>query len=417
MSGRPPTGVAPGAAGAGPDTPRRASRWFWRGFFAVLILGLVLAGLAGLRAGSQWLQERLGQTSLPVPVRAAVKVTLAGGEALYLDPEQLAQLRAELQVDLDAQRAELAQRVREASTLAVAKAFAPAYDRVPDFADWYYSLAGEYGRLWHALAGGLADYLEGRLADLVIGPSGLAQRLDQLPAELGGFASEQGRALASAFEGRLVERLRSLAGEPRAVRVEVTGEWNVAGVAAEVGQAVALGPADFARQAAATSAGAATGAVLAKKLGAATVAKTGAKLAGSAAKVGLKSAAKAGVGAGSAASGAAAGAALCTATVAGAPLAPACALLGGVATGVATWVLVDEAVLATDEYFNRAEFEEALRHSLAESQAELAYALAEQQLRVLESVLDRLASALDAVVQPVPAPPKDFVPAQAAGGR
>jgi hypothetical protein len=416
VSGGPPTGVVP-EAGAGRGTPRGASHWFWGGFFVVLIVGLVLAGVAGLRAGSQWLQERLWQTSLPVPVRAAVKVTLAGGEALYLDPDQLARLRAEMHRDLDVLREALAQRVRDASTRAVATAFAPAYDRVPDFADWYYSLAGEYGRLWHALAGGLADYLEGRLAERVIGPSGLAQRLDELPAELAGLASDEARALAATFEGRLVERLRALAGEPRSVQVEVSGEWDVAGVAAEVGQAVALGPADFARQAAATSAGAATGAVLAKKLGAATVAKTGAKLAGSAAKVGLKSAAKAGVGAGSAASGAAAGAALCTATVAGAPLAPACALLGGVATGVATWVLVDEAVLATDEYFNRAEFEEALRHSLAESQAELAEMIAAQQLRVLESVLDRLASGLDAVVQPVPAPPKDFVPAQAAGGR
>jgi hypothetical protein len=399
------------------DAPRPVSHWFWGGFFAVLILGLVLAGLAGLRAGSHWLEDRLGRAGLPVPVRAAVKVTLAGGEALYLDPGQLAQLRAELQRDLAVQGEALAQRVREASTHAVATAFAPAYDRVPDFADWYYSLAGEYGRLWHALAGGVADYLAGRLEALVIEPSGLAQRLDELPAELSGLASEQTRALAAAFEGRLLERLRALASEPQPVRVEVSGEWDVAGVAAEVGQAVALGPADFARQAAATSAGAATGAVLAKKLGAATVAKTGAKLAGSAAKVGLKSAAKMGVGAGSAASGAAAGAAFCTATVAGAPLAPACALLGGVATGVATWVLVDEAVLATDEYFNRAQFEEALRHSLAESQAELADAFAEQQLRVMDGVIDRLASGLDALVRPVPAPPKDFVPVQAAGGR
>jgi hypothetical protein len=396
--------------------PRRLGRWFWGGFFAVVLGGLVLAGFAGLRAGSAWLQAQLEDSALPVPVRAAVRVTLAGGEVLHLDPAAAAALQADMQRELAAQRAALEGRLRDAAHRAVALAFAPAYDHVPAFADWYYSLAGEYGRLWHALTGELVAYLEDRLADLVVAPSGLATRLDAVPASLAALASAEVRDAAAAFEGQLVARLRALAQRPDDVRVEIAGEWDARGVAAEVGQVVSLGPADFARQAAATSAGVATGAALAKKLGAATVAKTGAKLATGAAKVGLKSAAKVGVGAGTA-SGAAAGAALCTATVAGAPLAPACALVGGVATGVATWVLVDEAVLATDAWFNRAEFEEALRHSLRESEAELAATLAAPQLQAVGAVFDRLGEGLDALVRPAAAPPRDFVPAEAMRAR
>jgi hypothetical protein len=69
---------------------------------------------------------------------------------------------------------------------------------------------------------------------------------------------------------------------------------------------------------------------------------------------------------GGAGAGAAGGAGLCAGTLVGAPLAPGCALLGGIVTGAATWVLVDTAVLEGDELLHRGELERQMRAALEE---------------------------------------------------
>jgi hypothetical protein len=98
-------------------------------------------------------------------------------------------------------------------------------------------------------------------------------------------------------------------------------------------------------------------------------------LAALASKLGLKTAAKSGVlaGAGAGATGAAG---LCAGSVVGAPLAPGCALVGGILTGAATWVLVDSAVLEADELLHRDELELQMREALIAQREELKAQLA-----------------------------------------
>ena len=63
--------------------------------------------------------------------------------------------------------------------------FAAADKQVPVFADWYYSLTGEYVRLINAAFGDLSAFLAEKLDELVFAPAGTAQAIDALgaPAE------------------------------------------------------------------------------------------------------------------------------------------------------------------------------------------------------------------------------------------
>jgi hypothetical protein len=188
-----------------------------------------------------------------------------------------------------------------------------------------------------------------------------------------------------------------------------------------------LSSTDIARQGVATSAGAAASAAAFKKLGAASVAKSTTLIAGKqsagmlaalASKLGLKAAVKGGGSLAGAGAGAGAGAALCAGSVVGAPAAPGCALVGGAVTGVATWLLVDTAVLEADELLNREQLEQQLREALAAQRQELDTGLRERYLGALRAGFDQLEQGL-AEPSPIPgaAPKRDFVPAEAALGK
>jgi hypothetical protein len=309
----------------------------------------------------------------------------------------------------------------------VRDAFAPAYARVPDFAGWYYSLAGEYTRLLRAALGEIEPYLEERVDELLFGPAGTAAAVDALAARVqqaaGAFLGET----LTAVQGLLLAQLRELALPPPSIPgVQITHEWAAPELGSSLWHYLSLTTGDIARQGAATSGGVVTGAAVGKKLGGLVVTKASAKLAGKtapatlagvAAKLGLKSAAKAGASTGAAATGAATGAGLCAATVAGVALAPGCAMLGGALAGAAAWLLVDTAVIEADEYLHRDALEGALRGAIAEEEAALKALLAREYLAATATVFDRVLSELGRGGPPTPAePPRDFVPARATTG-
>ena len=116
---------------------------------------------------------------------------------------------------------------------------------------------------------------------------------------------------------------------------------------------------------------------------------------------------------GSTGAGAASGAALCAGTVAGAPLAPGCALIGGAVTGIATWLLVDKAVLEGEELLHREAFENELNQALAAQRDELRTTLKARYVEVIQTGFKRLQFGVDNQLHPTPtAPKKDFVPAE-----
>ncbi len=405
---------------------QRLSRWFWGGFFAILLIGILLVVFASIRGGKQWLEATLtGSAGPPAAWTEVIRVTLSGGEAIYIDRAQLPRIQSSMQSWIEHRQIEARYRLLTRLDQDTDAIFQEASRHVPAFADWYYSLRGEYTRLLTALFGNLPELLSQQLNHLVFEPAGTTDAIDSLASNLDARLAEELREVTRDVQTRLVRLIRKHGLAQEDVKVHVTGQWSLGTqLAAQLDTVVSLQPQDMARQGAATSAGVAASAVTAKKLGAVTVAKASTKIASTkslgalgsvAAKVGLKSAAKAGGSLGGAGVGAASGAALCAGTVAGAPLAPGCAVLGGAVTGLATWLLVDKAVLEAEELLNREELEEELRQALLTQRDELHATLKTRYFGKIESGYDQLKRAFVTQVQPKDTlPRKDFVPAHAA---
>lgn len=426
------TDPEPGADQTTPgSTPRlspsagygRLSTWFWGGFFAILLIGAVFAIFAAIRGAQSMAVDVASKSGIPPTVTEAIRVIVAPGESVLLDTAALAKARAQVLDRLATRQAKTRQALAATLDQELERIFAKTNAQVPAFADWYYSLTGEYLRLFNAAFRDLSSFLAQKLDELVFGPAGTAEAIDALSTGLGKESVAQITDTLGEAQASLVKLVRENGLSPK--RVKVTGEWDLSGqVGAELRPYLTLTPEDLARQGVAASAGAAAGAAAAKKLGGTTVAKAAGKLAAKpatgaagalAAKLSLKSAAKAGGALGSAGTGAATGAAICAGTVAGAPLSPGCALIGGAVSGLAAWLLVDKAVIEADEYLNRAELEAGLREALAEQRVALRAELDTMYLAGMDAVLERVRSSLETELSPWPtAPKRDFVPSRAA---
>jgi hypothetical protein len=246
--------------------------------------------------------------------------------------------QSRIQADLGSERA--ADRVRELLAGELDGIFAELKGRVPDYADWYFSLTGEYTRLsmlilqrvgWQA-----GDQLWERTEDLIFGGDEFAERL----------AAVEGRAAAQltvlALEQRaawLAELLQLLA--PGSDKVEALGTpvavLALDDLAAEFG---GHGRSEFLTRVSASAAGAGSAGMAAPLLARMAARPAVAAIAGGglAAKGASRGAARAGTTGASVLGCAAAG-----------PAAVACAVL----VGGAAWVAADWALLSVDEWRHR----------------------------------------------------------------
>jgi len=231
--------------------------------------------------------------------------------------------------------AEAAQRASAETEAAVADemrvVFAPVYAAIPAYADFHYSVLGEYIELTEAATGAVAQGVEDRLfPDFDQRYAAALARIDPVFAER--FAAALAE-ISARPEGAL-----PLGDATRAALADAQARMSVTAPLATV---------------AAAGVGKAAAKALSKAL-LKTLAKT-------AAKTGLKTGAKAaGIG-----GGMAAGAGI------GSVLGPPGALLGGVIGGVATWIAVDYAVIKIDEVLNRDAFEAELRALIDAERARL----------------------------------------------
>jgi len=243
--------------------------------------------------------------------------------------------------------------------------------RVPEYADWYFSLKGEYTRLSLLImqrtgfAGG--DYLADRAADLIFGGEELGDRLaaieDRAGMLLGAHAHEQRAAwlaeLLQLTEGRtLAETGRA----PAAVLV-------LDDLAAEFG---GHGNSEFQSRLSASSAGAGAAGIAAPLLARLALRPAATAVAGSAlaAKSAGRGAARAGT----------AGASALGCAVAG-PAALACAVV----VGGTAWVAADWALLSVDEWRHREALIADWEQRLATLRAELEEALIEHYAQAIEA--------------------------------
>ena len=231
--------------------------------------------------------------------------------------------------------------------------YEPVYAAIPDYADFHYSLVGEYSLMFMALQGGIGDDLQQRLF------GGFRQRTDSLLDELDSLTLELYQsnleeevrdALNAESAGAVLGEASQLALDDAVARARVS--IPIAGAAAIVGSGGLT----------ALTAGMAT------KLGTAIAAKATAKGAvkGSAVLAGLGG-----------------GAVLCA--WAG-PLSAVCAAGGG----IAAWLLADGAIVNIAEVFNRDEFEDDLSRLVDEHKAEMKGRI-EQVLRERFLLLDEAA--------------------------
>lgn len=402
--------------------------WFWTGFFGVLLIGIAISVFALIRGSMTWFDEQIalrdtGMASDVTPVLTeAIRVTLAPGESVMVDTQALAATRRQALAELDARIERSEASLTGSLDIGLERVFAGAEARIPEFADWYYSLPGEYTRLIKAAFGNLGEFMVERLNTMVFEPAGTAEAFDALTVELGKQALSEVTGAATNVRDLIFELMRENA--LAANDVQVQDEWDLG---TRIGEGIApvvdLTVDDIARQGAALSAGGVVAAATVKKIGASAVASATAKMSAKPAagalgsllaKLGIKSAAKVGTAAGAAGTGAATGAAICAGTVLGAPLSPACALVGGTVTGVTTWFVVDKAVIEADELLHRDEFEAQLRDALAEQREGLRTELRIRYIDGVEAVLTELRADIEERLATRDVEPRrDFVPAKA----
>ena len=211
--------------------------------------------------------------------------------------------------------------------------YAPAYAAIPAYADFHYSVLGEYTELTQAIVGNMSDSLLDRVF------AGFDTRL---------------AAAAETLDLRFTQEYRSQLAEEMARQVDPELLVLPLGTVTET----VLEDATSRLYTSVPLAGVAVAAVGSgslKLLSAAVAGKLGAKIT---AKAAIKGAAKGG----GALAGAGGSALACSWSGPG-------ALICGVVGGVAAWVLTDAVVINLDEFYNRDEFEVELRAIIDEDRA------------------------------------------------
>lgn len=318
------------APGAGTD-PRRtdtlASRAFWATIvlFALATIGLSVFGSLQTKQPDSHTPTEIPRTTLE---RILSTTATAAKDAVVPDVETL----------LDT-------------------VYAPAYAAIPEYADFHYSVLGEYVELTQAVQGKMSESLHERLFD--------------------GF-SERFETAAAILDQRLLDTYRSILDERVAAELSSEGITQLSGGATEVVLDDARARARVTLPIATVAAGIAGSGSL--KVISASIAK---KLA---AKIATKASGKVVAKGGGILTGAGGGALLCSWSGPG-------AVVCGVVGGTAAWLLTDAVVLNIDEYFNREDFEADLRGILDEDRAE--------KHAMLIAAMEKNAAAMDASVDEI----------------
>lgn len=282
---------------------RISSRSFWVAVFLLAFATLALAAFGSLRSRD------------PSP-NPEVEINLTVLEVILSSVAMDA--RATVENDIDA---------------ALDTVYAPAYDAIPAYVDFHYSVFGEYVELAEAATGQMSEALYARLFD------GFEERMvnaaDIIDKQ---YVDEYTRLLR-----QRIDEETSLDGIPMPL-----GKMTEAVVQDAIARAHTTVPlATVAAGVAGSGSLRAVSAAIGKKL---------------AAKIASKAAAKGLVKGGSMLTGASGGALLCWWTGPG-------AVLCGIAGGTAAWFLTDAVIINIDEFFSRDEFEAELRAMLDEDRA------------------------------------------------
>ncbi|WP_167648438.1 hypothetical protein [Mameliella alba] len=213
------------------------------------------------------------------------------------------------------------------------RVYAPAYAAIPRYADFHYSILGEYIELGEAALGQSSEALENRL-------------LAGFDTRMAAAAAEIDATFVQAYRDTVQSRIRQEA-PPDAMDLPL-GEMTAGAVSDAVARVKVTAPVTAAIGQGSKGALKATAKLFARKI---------------AAKVSAKAATKGIAKGGSIAAGAGGGALLCSWSGPGAAVC-------GAAGALAVWLATDAAIIGLDEFFNRADFEAEMRAMLDADRAE-----------------------------------------------
>ena len=354
-----------------------SSKLLWLGFFvAILVLALVTV-FAVLRGGRQLADAQLQQSS--PPVQELMYVILNGEQRIVPESKRL-QLSLDMQDQVITEQEQLAAQIQQQIDAMVDASFSSVHDNVENFADWYYSLTGEYMRYAHAIGGDMGRYMQQRFNETVFLPAALETNVDNMLVALN---TQLLQSLKQSSE-KLSAQLQLVVA---ANSWPVSSSTPVVGNSLDLDQLFARGfeltSTDINRQLFASMAAAGTGIVVAKGLGAMVAKKALAKVAATnsfhlAATLLAKLAAKSAVKGGGVLAGAGTGAAVCSPTGPG-------ALICGAVGGLIAWVVIDKAVIELDEALNRDLFEREIHAAIDVQQQKLKQDLRQASQAVLEA--------------------------------
>lgn len=375
---------------------------FWLGFFGIILLLGTVSLYAALRAGNQLVQANSDSAPLKV-----FRVVLQG-QPSAISLQDTASIREFVATHWQQDQQAVNTEIAKAVTTTLTPPFDAVLAQVPAFADWYYSLQGEYTRLAKALLGNMTGYLQDQLSAKLLSPAQFEARLATAVADLNAQAA--GRLQASAAQ--LNQDLQRLLAKQRVAETHTASPLEVEqslDLDPAFAQVLAVKPADIGRQVFAAGTGMATGTAVGSGLAAVTAKTVIAKVA---AKSGLKTAttflAKGGAKVASPSLAASSGALLCSPAGFG-------ALVCGAVAGVATWLLVDKAVIEVEEQLGRQAFERDIRTAIVETREMLRADLTRAYQQALADHYQQAATAFTELLQVDPAktPGKDFVPRKA----
>ena len=390
-----------------PRTKPSPSFMLWTGFFLVLITLAILTTYATLK-GNQQLVALQAETTPTVPAPKNLMQLIIAGQPYYLEPETASVLSVQFAQKLEQQQATALAQFNQQLDSKLDDAFRPALNRIPYFANWYYSLQGEYTRLASALVGNMGEYLSNQLQEQVF--SELDTRLEQSFQQL----NQEASTLLKQNFTQLLQDMQHLiqqqgGGMPLANQtVTIT---QVTDFDALLGQ-VDLSQHTLGRQVASglSAVGAFAAVTMGKGLGSAVVKQSLAKTVGTksfqlAAALMTKTAVKTAAKSGGALEAGAVGIAICS------PSGPI-ALLCGSGAAVITWLAVDKVFLEADEALNREAFENDIKTTLLEQREMVKQQLKTAYQQVLTAHYQHWLNPLQAKDSSGLPPPPNFVPAQ-----
>ena len=295
---------------ASPSSKPNLARWFWGTILAMAVLSIVLSLMASIN-------QRSDGGEPPANTPAANSDTTTEEK---LPTEATA---SQLDALFDAANSAALQAVSRQIDPLLGDAYAPAYGQIPNYADFHYSVVGEYSELLMAAGGNAGAILEEKMFEgLDARIQHVGNRLDELFSSAFLSAISIGGETGGFGLGPLTEQAISNATQRMAITVPI-GAATIVGtkmIAATIAQKVAA------------------------KLAAKAAAKTGGKWI-------------------SVLSGLGGGTLMCSWS---GPAAPVC----GIAGGIIAWVATDYGIVKLDEMWNRDEFETELRTMIDEQKAQ-----------------------------------------------